>query len=48
MFFSIFENVPKFRIFFCIFGVFVKQIAISNIGFGFCVFDCIQEHGSKI
>ena len=29
-------------------GVFVKQIVILNIGFGFCIFNSIWEHGLKI
>ena len=34
--------------YFGIFGVFVKQIVIFNIGFGFCVFNSIWEHRLKI
>ena len=30
------------------FGVFVKEIVIFNIGFGFCVLNSIWEHGLKI
>ena len=29
-------------------GVFVKQIVVFNIGFGFCVFNSIWEHRLKI
>ena len=29
-------------------GVFVKQIVVLNIGFGFCVFNSIWEHRLKI
>ena len=36
---SIFDNFPKNRKYFDIVGVFVKEIAIFNIGFGFCVFN---------
>ena len=35
----IFFDFPKNRKYFGILGVFVKQIAIFNIGFGFCVFN---------
>ena len=30
------------------FGVFVKEIVIFDIGFGFCVLNSIWEHGLKI
>ena len=38
----------RFRKYFGIFGVFVKQIVIFNIGFGFVVLNSIWEHGLKI
>ena len=41
-FFENFTNVLKY------FGVFVKEIVIFYIGFGFCVFDSIWEHRLKI
>ena len=37
----------KFRKCFGIFGVFIQQIVVLNIGFGFCVFRSIWEHGLK-
>ena len=46
--FRIFEHFTKNRKYFSMFGVFVKQIVIFNIGFGFCVFNSIWEHKLKI
>ena len=43
--FFIFENDPKVRKYFGIWGVFVKEIVICNIGFGFCVLNCILDIG---
>ena len=46
-----FENFPKiqhfptFRKYFGIFDVFVKEIVIVYIGFGFVVLNSIWEHG---
>ena len=50
MFFFDFQNFEnsKFRKYFGIFGVCVKEIAILNIRFGFCVFNSIREHRLKI
>ena len=36
------------RKYFGFFGVFVKEIVIFNIGFGFCVLNSIWEHRLKI
>ena len=38
----------RFRKYFGIFDVFVKQIVIFNIGFGFVVLNSIWEHGLKM
>ena len=46
--FRVFEHFPKFRKYFGILGVFVKEIVICNIGFGFCVLNSILEHRLKI
>ena len=47
-YFEIFEKFPNNRKYFGIVGVFVKEIIILNIGFGFCVFNSIWEHRLKI
>ena len=47
-FFEFLRNFLKVRTCFGMFGVFVKQIVISNIGFGFFVFNSIWEHRLKI
>ena len=36
------------RKYFGLFGVFVKEMVIFNIGFGFCVSNSIYQHGLKI
>ena len=43
-----FEHFPKFRTYFGFWGVFVKQIVIWNIRFGFCVFNSVCYHRLKI
>ena len=48
LFFYIFENFRKIRKYFGIVGVFVKEIVIFNIGFGFCVLNSILKHRLKI
>ena len=48
VFFVVSETFPKYRKYFGIFGVFVKQIVILIIGFGFCVFNSIWKHRIKI
>ena len=45
--FSDFRKNQKTKVF-GIVGVFVKQIAIFSIGFGFCVFNSVWEHRLKI
>ena len=42
------KEITKVRKCFGVFGVFVKQIVVFNIGFGFCVFNSIWEHRLKI
>ena len=42
------KKKEKKRKYFGIVGVFVKQIVILKVGFGFCVFKSIWKHRLKI